>query len=181
MTDVASDLAPAGWVIRADRSVLDVGPLLARFGLVHRYPIAPSAQAAAMRPGQPCVLFRTDRAGVVGIWAIGEVVGPSAPIPADFDHPATGRAGDLDEHGDQLYAELELLPLAKPISVDKLQADATLAASLMLADPPAANPVPLQRAELRAIEAMEFWIEEPSDEQRAALDAQLAAEDAAGL
>lgn len=181
MTDAPTHPAPAGWVIRADRSVLDVGPLLERFGMVHRYPIARSAEADAMRPGQPCVLFRTDRAGVVGIWAIGEVVGPSAPIPAAFEHPAAGRAGDLDEHGGQLYAELELLPLAKPISVDKLQADATLAASRMLADPPTVNPVPLERAELRAIEALEFWIDEPSDEQRAALDAQLAAEDAAGL
>lgn len=181
MTDAHPDREVAGWVIRADRTVLDIGPLLDRFGLVHRYPVAPSAQADAMEPGQPCVLFRADRAGVVGIWAIGEVVGPSAPIPADFDHPAAGRAGDLDEQGGQVYAEVELLPLAKPIAVDKLRADTKLATSLMLADPPPANPIPLRRDELRAIEAMEFWIEEPSDEQRAALDAQLAVEDAAGL
>lgn len=171
----------AGWGVRADRRVLDVGPLLERFGLVHRYPIARSAGAAAVVPGQPCYLLRTDPAFVMGIWAVGEVVGPCAPIPASFEHPAAGRAGDLDDEGGQLYLEVELLGLEKPIAVDALRADPTLAASALLAEPAPANPIALTRAELRALEAQDLWLVEPSDEQRAALDEQLAAEDAAGI
>lgn len=171
---------PAGWVLVADRRVLDVGPLLERFGLVHRYPIPRSDAADLMAPGQPCFLVRRDPAFVMGIWAVGEVVGPCAPIPGDFSHPASGRAGDLDADGGQLYAEVELLALEKPISLDALRTDDVLARSGALADD-ATNPVALTRAELRAIEAHELWLTEPTDEQRAALDAQLAREDAAGI
>lgn len=167
--------------MRADRRVLDVGPLLERFGLVHRYPVPTSAHAAAMVPGQPCYLLRTDPAFVQGIWAVGEVVGPCAPIPAHYEHPAAGRDGELDGDGGQLYAELELLGLERPIPIEALQADPTLAASALLADPPPANPIPLTRAELRALEAQEPWLVTPTDDQRAALDAQLAAEDEAGI
>ncbi|MCB1038805.1 MAG: hypothetical protein KDA94_04625, partial [Acidimicrobiales bacterium] len=58
--------------------------------------------------------------------------------------------------------------------------DARLARSELATDPDLAEPrapVPLRIGEVRALEATEWWIDEPSEAQRAELDRLLAAED----
>ena len=92
------DAATAGWLLVADHTVLDIDPMVEAVGQVYRYPVADAERAAAMRPGQPCFLLRTDRAKVVGLWAVGEVVGESVVLAQ--------RAGDRlfhmhfnDNHG----------------------------------------------------------------------------------
>lgn len=170
---------PAGWLLVADQRVLDIDPMLRRFGQVYRYPI--SASGAEPAPGAPCFLLRTDRSKVIGLWAIGEVVAPCLSIDPSVEHPAAGRAGDLDADGGQRYAEVELLPLQKPIAMAKLTAEGPLAEGTLeraaQADPRTEGPVALSTREVRAIEALDFWIEEPTDEQRRALDDLLAREE----
>lgn len=157
-----SDGTPiGGWVLRDDPAVFDVGPMLEEFGQVFRYPLEPSDRVALLDAGQPCFLFRSDTSKVVGIWAIGEVVAPAFRAPVDPDDPGAG---------EQLFAEVELLPLAKPIAAAKLKDHKDLAGSELLAGPGQANPVVLRPAEVRAIEEFEFEIVEPTDEQLARLE-----------
>lgn len=166
---------PAGWLLRVDRSVLDVGATLAEHGQLYRCPIAPGPTADALAPGQPCFLARTDRNGVVGLWAVGEVVAPVLHLPAGT--PVLPAEVDADPAAARCYAEVELLPLAKPIAASKLAEDEALAGSPLTETEGDVGPWPLTGAHVRAIEALEFWIDPPTDEQRAALDALLAAED----
>ena len=166
-----------GWILHADPAVLDVAPVIERFGQVYRYPIGDGDRARAMGPGQPCFLLRTDRSKVIGIWGIGEVVAPCVAIAVDDDHPASGRAEPLDEDGDQLYAEVDLVPLEKPLALTKLLEDKALAASELASLPDGVNPLLLTRAQVRAIESFDFWLTEPTDDQRRALDEILEAEE----
>ncbi|WP_426571165.1 hypothetical protein [Aquihabitans sp. McL0605] len=173
------ELPFGGWVLRAGQDALDVDAALARFGQVWRCPIPSSERAAQMEPGQPCFLVRTDRSRVIGIWAVGEVVAPCLSLPAGTAL-LPGEAGIVPDGTETLarsYAEVELLPLAKPIALDKLLADPVLAASELGRAADLLDPLALTPRELRAVEAIEFWMEPPSDELRAALDAVLARED----
>lgn len=165
----------AGWVLHVDRATLDVAATLAEHGQIYRCPVPPGRLAEAMGPGQPCFLVRTDRNAVVGLWAIGEVVAPCLAVPAGT--PALPAEVDVDPDVDRHYAEVELLPLSKAISVDKLQAIAELGTSPVTTPDRGVGPWPLTADQVRAIEALDVWIEPPSDEQRARLDALLAAED----
>ena len=174
------DETPFGaWVLRVSGDEIDVDAVLDRFGQVYRVPITPSERADQLDAGQPCVLIRTDRSKVVGIWAIGEVVAACLAVPAGTDLlPAEVPLGPtVTSDRDRCYAEVELLPLAKPISLDKVRADDVLARSEVITAADLADPLVLTPAEVRAVEAFEFWIEPPSDEQRSALDRLLAAED----
>ena len=68
--------------------------------------------------------------------------------------------------------------LADGLQVDVIEREAVLrrvASRLFDAEPRA--PVPLRIGEVRALEATEWWIDEPSEAQRAELDRLLAAED----
>lgn len=174
------DPAPRGWVLRASGESLDIDALLARFGQVHRVPVP---EGSELDPGSPCFLLRTDRNRVVGLWAVGEVVAsvlhlpPGTPLlPAE--EPLGPAAGNVDAAVGRTYAEVELLPLAKPIPVDALLDDARLARSALAtwSDGELA-PLPLLAKHVRALESVEWWIEAPTDEQRAELDRLLAAED----
>ena len=166
------DAATAGWLLVADHTVLDIDPMVEAVGQVYRYPVADAERAAAMRPGQPCFLLRTDRAKVVGLWAVGEVVGESAPL-------AEGSEGAGD--GEPRWAaEVELLLLEKPIARSKLAAHKMLAAGAVAEASFADTPVPLKRREVRALETFDFFLVEPRPDQRDALDALLDAEDPAG-
>lgn len=172
--------APDGWLLRERPEVLDVGALLDRFGQVHRYPVPDGAHLDAVEAGQRCVLLRTNRSRVVGLWAIGEVVAPVLRLPADAEHPAApSDPGALAVDGRVAYLEVELLPFAKPLALEKLLGEPVLARGALGRDldDPGPDPRPLSRAELRAIEAQEFWIDAPDDEQQAALDRLLAAEE----
>jgi hypothetical protein len=138
-----------------------------------------------MRPGQPCILLSLDRSRVAGLWAIGEVVAEPLDLPADLawtpaerpllaePTPSCGRP--------RRWAEVELLPLDKPLSFEALAKVPGLAGTV-LADPRslpgAPGPVALTAAQVRAIESLDTWLEEPSDEQRIALDQLLLAEEA---
>lgn len=150
-----------GWAIRVDRHDFDVEPMIEAFGQVFRHPLPPGDRVALLAPGQPCFWFQTDRSKVIGIWGVGEVVGEAFSAPVDPDEPAAG------EH---ILAEVEIYPLAKPIPLDKLRADAAFADSELLLDPPPPNPLVLGPRQVRAIEALEFTIVPPSEEQVAALD-----------
>jgi hypothetical protein len=179
MDDPTTAAPAAGWVLRASRAELDVDALLERFGQLHRIPVGAGDAAAQLQPGQPCFLVRTDRARVVGLWAIGEVVAPVLHLPAGTPVlPAEGPLGTTDETAERTYAEVELLPVAKPVALEALLTDDRLARSpLTGAGEPGRAPLPLTREQVRAIEAVELWIEEPSEEQRRALDRLLADED----
>jgi len=188
--DPADDDHPnraAGWVLRADATA-GIETQLERFGQVFRVPIAPGPRAAALGAGQPCFLLRTDRSKVVGLWAVGEVVAPTLDLPGGLpllpgeEAMGNSSAGEDRRHEDaRTYAEVELLPLAKAIAIDTVLEDARLARSEMAqwqieAHP--GEPLALTSGEVRAIEAIEWWIDAPTDEQRAVLDALLASEDA---
>lgn len=173
---------PAGWLLREHQDRLDVTAVLERFGQVYRYPVPDGPHLDPVAPGQRCVLVRTNRSRVVGLWAIGEVVAPVLRLPDDLDHPAAPVAGHgLAVDGRVAYLEVELLPFAKPLALDRLLgegalADGALGRDLDGDDP---DPWPLTRAEVRAIESQDFWIDAPDDAQRAELDRLLAAEEAA--
>lgn len=160
-----------GWVLRGDRSVFDIGPMIERFGQVYRYPVDPGERADLMAAGQPCFLYLTDTSRVVGLWGVGEVVAPVLPVAGDGTHQ-----GGTDE----LLAEVEMLLLQKPIPADKLRADPVLAASELFTAPGRPNPLVLEPAAVRAIEGFDFDLIVPTDEQVERLDALLAAEEGEG-
>jgi hypothetical protein len=166
-----SPAPPAGWLLVADHTVLDIDPMIEAVGQVYRYPVADAARAQAMAPGQPCFLLRTDRSKVIGLWAVGEVVGESAPLAEGSDG-----AGDGEP---RWAAEVELLPLEKAIARTKLLEHKVLAASDAAEATFADSPVPLERRELRALESFDFFLVDPRPDQLDALDAILAAEDGA--
>ncbi|HWJ97708.1 MAG TPA: hypothetical protein VNQ33_06070 [Acidimicrobiales bacterium] len=168
-TDDDRSSAPAGWLLVADHRVLDVDPMIEAVGQVYRYPVADAERAATMEPGQPCFLLRTDASRVIGLWAVGEVVGESAPLAEGTDG-----AGDGEP---RWAAEVELLPLEKAIARSKLL-DHTMLAAGALADASFADtPIPLLRRDVRALETFDFFLVEPSPDQRDALDALLDAEE----
>jgi hypothetical protein len=170
--DAASDsdahpaVAPAaGWLLVADHRILDIDPMIEAVGQVYRYPVADAGRARAMEPGQPCFLLRTDSSRVIGLWAVGEVVGAAAPL--------------ADDPAGRWAAEVELLPLEKAIARSKLAGHAVLAASAAATATFAETPVPLTRREVRAFETFDFFLVDPRPDQLDALDALLAAEDEA--
>ncbi len=166
--------APAGWLLVADGSVLDIDPMIEAVGQVYRYPVADADRATALAAGQPCFLLRTDRSKVIGLWAVGEVVGESAPL-ADDDG-----IDDADRAGPRWAAEVELLPLEKAIARSKLTDHAVLADGPVATATFADTPIPLDRREVRALETFDFWLVDPRPDQRDALDALLDAEESAG-
>jgi hypothetical protein len=166
------DPSPAGWLLVADHRVLDIDPMVEAVGQVYRYPVADAERAAEMQPGQPCFLLRTDPSKVIGLWAVGEVVGDSAPLAEGSDG-----AGDGEP---RWAAEVELLLLEKPIARGKLTEHKVLAAGAVAEATFADTPVPLRRREVRALETFDFFLVEPRPDQRDALDALLDAEEPAG-
>lgn len=157
-------------MLRGDRNTVDLTPMVETFGQIYRYPVEPGERADLMAPGQPCFLFRTDTAHVVGLWAIGEVVAPVLALPVDPAHP---------DGPTVLHAEVEMLMLQKPIAAAKLREEATLEASELFTEPGRVNPLVLEPRAVRAIEGFEFELVAPTPEQSDRLDALLAAEDAA--
>lgn len=150
-------------MLRADPGTFDVISALARYGQVFRFPIPRTERAEQMAPGQPCYLFSAATSRVVGVWGVGEVVGPVLEL--SDTHAA--------EVGEPLLAEVEILALTKPIAVDKLRAHRVLSRGELLTVPEQPNPVVLRPEELRALEEFEFEIEEPTEDQRDLVDAAL--------
>lgn len=177
--DTASS-PPAAWAVLVDRDGLDLEAMAARYGAVYRVPLPVDSPHEQVAPGQPCVLYRTDRSRTVGIWAIGEAVAP-ALVLGEGDPLLPGEA-DLAPPGasapPRCYAEVELALLDKPLARDRLAGDPALSSAALLATSATRGLVPLEAAELRAIEAFDFWLVEPDDDQRDRLDRLLAAEDA---
>lgn len=184
MTDTAPD--PAGWALLADRSTPGVTASLGRFGSIYRHPLPLGpAQRAALRPGHPCVLLSLDRSRVAGLWAIGEIVAEPLDLPAGFPWTPAERPLLADDGPEvppaRCWAEVELLPLDKPVAFEVLASVSGLAGTSLVdpgALPPVPGPVPLSAGQLRAIESLDTWLEEPTDEQRTALDELLLAEEA---
>ena len=150
------DTPVGGWVLKADPAVFDVTQMLEDFGQVFRYPVEPGARADLMEAGQPCFLFRSDTSRVVGIWAVGEVVATCFSAPLDEDDPAAG---------EQLFAEVELLPLEKGIPIDKIKAHKILGQGELVSVPQHTNPIVLRPEEVRALEEFDFTLVEPTEEQ----------------
>ncbi len=171
---------PAGWLLVGDRTQLDATAVLARHGTVFRWPIAgaDAERAQAMAPGQPCFLYLTDRARTIGLWAVGSVVAPVLALPAGT--PLLPGEAALEPSPDpaaaRLWAEIELLAMDKPIPRDTLLEHRVLARSEMV-DAEAPSLVALRRKEVHALESFDFWLVQPDEDQRARLDALLAAED----
>lgn len=161
----------AGWVLRADRALFDVGAMLDEYGQVFRHPVAAGERAELMAPGQPCFLYVTDTSRVVGIGAIGEVVAPVLVAPVDLDNP---------DGPEQRYAEVELLPIEKAIALTKLRDHPVLGASEIVTGADLPNPLALSSEEVRAIESFEFSFLEPTEEQAERL-AEVLGEEETGL
>lgn len=171
MTDrltTADGIPIGGWVLRADPTVFDVLPMIEEYGQVFRYPLEANDRTALMDSGQPCFLFLGDTSKVVGIWAVGEVAAPVFSAPVDPDDP---------DAGEQLFAEVELLPLAKPIALAKLTADPAMASSELVTAPEQPNPLVLPPAAVRAIEANDFDFVPPTEEQLARIEEVLGPDD----
>lgn len=160
--------AIGGWALRADPGVFDVAGTLAEFGQVFRFPLDPTPRADLLDVGQPCFLHAGDTSKVVGIWAVGEVVAPTTLIEIE--------AADGSRQS-QLYAEVELLPLVKPIPVDKLARHDVLAQGELLTSPRQANPIVLRPEEVRAIEEFDFEFVAPTEDQIARMEEVLGSED----
>lgn len=157
-----------GWALRSDPATFDAFGMIAEFGQVWRHPVEPGPLADLMDAGQPCFLIVLDRSRVVGLWALGEVVAPATTITIETPE------GEVTE---QTFAELELLPLAKGIALEKLAEHRVLAASALVTATDAPNPIVLRPEEVRALEEIEFEIVPPSAEQLLALDEVLGDED----
>ena len=153
----------AGWVLRADPGGFDVAAVFATYGQVFRFPLPESERAELLAPGQACYLYSGERSRQVGIWGAGEVVAPVL----ELDDQAAAAAGAA------LLAEVEILALAKPIARAKLARDPVLARGELLSDGARPNPVVLRAEELRALEAFDFELVEPSEAQRALVEAAL--------
>ncbi len=185
MDDETDDGRPAGWVLLSSSAAMDLDGAWERFGQVHRVPVPADTDLDAILPGTPCFLVRTDRNRVVGLWAVGEVVAPPLALPAGTPVlPAEAPLGAIDPSVPRTYAEVELLALAKAVPLTTLVEDARLARSPLGGRRPAielgsdpGTPIALPSSAVRALEALEWWIEEPTDEQRRALDRLLAEED----
>lgn len=170
---------PAGWALLADRTTPGPARSIERYGVVYRHPLPPGTDVA-MAPGQPCILLSLDRARVVGLWAIGEVVAEPLHLPAGFAWTAAEAPMRPDEDGDdagpppaRCWAEVELLPLEKPVPLEQLAAHRDLSGSALVdpaRHPPVPGPMPLGRAELRAIESFDTWLVPPDPDRRAELD-----------
>jgi len=145
-----------------------VAPMLEEFGQVFRFPVDPGPRADQMDAGQPCFLFRSETSKVVGIWAVGEVVATCFAAPIDPEDPAAG---------DQLYAEVELLPLEKGVSIDKIKAHKVLAQGELATAAGQANPLVLRPEEVRALEEFDFAFVPPTLEQIEALQEAIGEED----
>ena len=146
-----------GWVLRADPGGFDVAGTIAEFGQVFRFPLDLSPRAALMDAGQPCFLYSGDTSKVVGIWAVGEVVGPVTTVTTTDD--------DGNEVEQQHFAEVELLPLEKPIAHGKLKDHRVLATGELLTSPTQPNPGVLRPEEVRGLEEFDFAFVEPTDAQ----------------
>jgi hypothetical protein len=174
---------PRGWALIADRSTPGAGRSIERFGLVYRHPL-PLDGDDTMVAGQPCMLLQVDTSRVVGLWAIGEVVAEPLHLPASFawspaELPLLAEVPDGDPP-ERRWAEVELLPLEKPLPIDRLASHRDLASSPLVdarVRPPAPGPMPLSSAEVRAIESFDAWLVEPDPEARRALDDLLEAEE----
>ncbi len=157
-----------GWVLKADPAQFDVAPMIEEFGQVFRYPVEPGPRADLMAPGQPCFLYVADTSKVVGLWGIGEVVAGCFTAPIDADDASAG---------EQLFAEVELLPFEKGIALAKVAAHKVLAGSELVTAPDQPNPIVLRPEEVRALEEFDFTIVEPTEEQAAKLAEVLGDED----
>lgn len=167
----------AGWILRASKSDVDLDTVLARFGQIYRIPTT----TKSLEPSTPCFLVRTDGNRVVGLWAVGEVVAPNLELPPNTallpGELPLGPAVRSEQH--RHYAEVELFPIAKPVPIAKLLEDEQLEGSELANWQSASShtALALSAQQVRAIEAFEWWIEEPSEDQRAELDQLLADED----
>ena len=115
------------------------------------------------------------------LWAVGEVVAPTLALPPKTNllpgELPLGPAVRSEQH--RHYAEVELFPIAKPVPIAKLLEDERLEGSELANWQSASShtALALSAQQVRAIEAFEWWIEEPSEDQRAELDQLLADED----
>lgn len=150
-------------MLRADPGTLDVAAAFARYGQVFRFPLPAGERAEQMAAGQPCYLFSAATSRVVGVWGVGEVVGPVLEL-TDAQAAVVGHP---------LLAEVEVLALAKPITVDRLRDHRVLGQGELLRETDRPNPVVLRPEELRALEAFEFEIVPPTEDQRALVETAL--------
>ena len=155
----------AGWILRSTDAAA-VTADLKEFGQVFRFAVPAGPRIDTLDAGQPCFLFVSEPGNATvkpGIWAVGEVVGPCT-------------VGEEDE----LFAEVELLPLQQRIPLASLNEHRTLSRTELLADPGRGNPFVIRTEELRALEEWDFDLVEPTEEQTARLE-EVLAEDDGGL
>lgn len=165
---------PRSWIVVDDGSDGLVASSLQRFGSIYRLGLG-AGPPDAPRSGDRVALVRTDRSRVVGLWAMGQAV--AEPLQRGAGQAAlAGEPASVEPAGARTYAEVELLPTAKPIPLAELAAIDVLAPAVAQIDA-GARLVELSRAQRAALEGLDVWLEEPTDEQRLALDDLLAIED----
>ena len=155
----------AGWILRSSDAAAVIADLK-EFGQVFRFPIPAGPRADLLDAGQPCFLYVSEPGKTTvkpGIWAVGEVVGPCT----------------VDDE-DELFAEVELLPLQQRIPLASLNDHRILSRTEFLTDRDQVNPFVLRTDEIRALEEWDFDLVEPTEEQTARLD-EVLAEDGGGL
>ncbi|MEO6987145.1 MAG: hypothetical protein ABI239_00680 [Aquihabitans sp.] len=156
----------AGWILRSSNAAAVIADLK-EFGQVFRFAIPTGPRADMLDAGQPCFLYVSEPGNPSvkpGIWAVGEMVGP--PMVGDDD--------------DELFAEVELLPLQQRIPLASLNDHRILGRTELLTEPSRDNPLVVRTDELRALEEWDFDLVEPTEEQSARLE-EVLAEDEGGL
>lgn len=180
-TPTTEDGTPiGGWVLKSADAASVIADLK-EFGQVFRFPVPPGPRADLLDAGQPCFLYVAEPGNPKvkpGIWAVGEVVGPTTvAIVEENESSATdGPSPDTE----RLFAEVELLPLQTRITLGELNDHRVLVNSELVDRPDLPNPIVLRPREVRALEEWEFAFVEPTPEQVARLD-EVLDEDDAGL
>lgn len=169
-----------GWVLKSADAASVVADLK-EFGQVYRFPVPPGPRADLLDAGQPCFLYVGEPGNPKvkpGIWAVGEVVGPTTvAIVEENESSATDGPSPETE---RLFAEVELLPLQTRITLGELNDHRVLVNSELIDRPDEPNPILLRPREVRALEEWEFAFVEPTPEQKERLD-EVLDEDDGGL
>lgn len=144
--------AVAGWLLKANPSVWDVGDALRSGADLDQWRLAPSYRVDLVDVGHPVALWvtRGDPGLPAGLWAVGVVTGEPRVGTGDLDDPRWRDRVARDRARPYVEVRLEVLDPYVPAAV--LRADPRFAAAEILRAPRVASPVALTPEQRTAVE-----------------------------